>query len=1128
MKKINFTKIFSLTLVTVALTQSFCIYGQGAQISNDLPKIVSPSPSVAAFMKFEEVPVSNYTGIPDISIPLFSTRTHSEDINLNLSLNYHPSSIKVEEDASYVGLGWSFFGGGTISRTVRGIPDEYPGNDKYGIHSSSNPYYSFVDAIGNTQVNGVVPEFIWEAHEKGKYDSEHDLYQFNFFGHSGRFYITKKYGAYQIVSLDNSNAVKIVYNSSSNTFTLYDEKGYRFEFDVKELSTQASLTQLTPFGIGAPSGSSFNNSNYVSAFHLSKVYDPNQKPLVEYFFNDFEINESSSDVTSTMNFQWEGDPSATYLENHCPGMSSILDPKRITTNTTVATKTKKITKIDVKDIAIIDFTLVNGRLDVDNGGPYRLSDITVTNAKNQVIKKINLKHDYSVLKFSYEDQRKRLSLSSVNEVNGADTLSYKLSYLNREYDFGVLGKDYWGYPNLKSDSNLANPNSDIRTTSPLFCTLGVLNKMTLPTGGAIIYSFEANKYSYIGSQEITDFAENPDNWTRTFSLGGGKFPIGEGGGKPAGGIAAYPKDQIVVFHSYITGGGSLNVTVFDASNNPVKTWALCNQPECEIVYTLPAGYHLEVTFNHLTTTVQGQGDFFCDIFRRKETDLPYLYGGGIRVSKIGYFEDGNVPQEYYDAAFDPNLYYPPIVPPAKQKNYSYTFFDDAAKSSGALVFPKPIYDTTYNTTKYYYCGTNSGAPVHYIFNFTYDSKTSFNNLKVLNTHGADVGYKNVQVTETGNGYSRYEYKSPIDVPEDSYAFAYPFMAPTNKDYKRGLLSRESHFDQAFKILNEKTYDYDYNEGFSVSGYKIFTSLSCPFIAWAPNYASYASMIENCNVVGGYSSCAYCSPAANYISYVPIREDFGWVPMKQKINKDYFYNGTTLQGTVETKELFTNNYTNKQISTHTTYTYGTTETTSTEYTYYNNTTTNNIANIQQIVSKKNGSTLGTQKIIYSASNFKPLTIQASKGTLALENRVQFVKYDDFCNVLDVKKENGTSTAYVWGYKQTQPIAMIEGIGYDAMMAICSAQVNAAITESNSVSATQASINTKLDAIRAALPNAMVTTYTYKPLVGVTSITDPKGLLTTYTYDVWGRLIEVRDQNNNMLSENKYNYRPNPQY
>ena len=53
--------------------------------------------------------------------------------------------------------------------------------------------------------------------------------------------------------------------------------------------------------------------------------------------------------------------------------------------------------------------------------------------------------------------------------------------------------------------------------------------------------------------------------------------------------------------------------------------------------------------------------------------------------------------------------------------------------------------------------------------------------------------------------------------------------------------------------------------------------------------------------------------------------------------------------------------------------------------------------------------------------------------------------------------------------------------------------------------------------------MVTTYTYDPLVGVTSITDPKGYTTYFNYDEHGRLKQVKDTNQFLLSENFYHYK-----
>ena len=66
-------------------------------------------------------------------------------------------------------------------------------------------------------------------------------------------------------------------------------------------------------------------------------------------------------------------------------------------------------------------------------------------------------------------------------------------------------------------------------------------------------------------------------------------------------------------------------------------------------------------------------------------------------------------------------------------------------------------------------------------------------------------------------------------------------------------------------------------------------------------------------------------------------------------------------------------------------------------------------------------------------------------------------------------------------------------------------------------------TVLSKIRTTLTSAMVTTYTYDPLVGVTSITDPIGYTTYYEYDEFNRLKFVKDKDGKFLKKNEYHYK-----
>lgn len=53
-----------------------------------------------------------------------------------------------------------------------------------------------------------------------------------------------------------------------------------------------------------------------------------------------------------------------------------------------------------------------------------------------------------------------------------------------------------------------------------------------------------------------------------------------------------------------------------------------------------------------------------------------------------------------------------------------------------------------------------------------------------------------------------------------------------------------------------------------------------------------------------------------------------------------------------------------------------------------------------------------------------------------------------------------------------------------------------------------------------PNHQITCYTYKPNIGVTSITSPNGMVEYYNYDSLGRLINITDQNGKILKDYYY--------
>jgi hypothetical protein len=126
--------------------------------------------------------------------------------------------------------------------------------------------------------------------------------------------------------------------------------------------------------------------------------------------------------------------------------------------------------------------------------------------------------------------------------------------------------------------------------------------------------------------------------------------------------------------------------------------------------------------------------------------------------------------------------------------------------------------------------------------------------------------------------------------------------------------------------------------------------------------------------------------------------------------------------------------------------------------------------------------------------------------------------------------GIPTTIIWGYNKTMPIAKIEGARLsDIPSSLITTIVNASNNDANASAAQEETLEKALvDALNTfkndnALKNFMVTCYTYNPLIGVTTIIPPNGMMEFYKYDAYNRLQKVVDVNGNTVKEHQYNYK-----
>ncbi|OQP46197.1 hypothetical protein A4D02_32090 [Niastella koreensis] len=80
-----------------------------------LKSYIPPPPNAASLGTYGQIPVSEYSGVPDIRVPLYTIE--ADGFKLPITVSYHSGGFKVADEASWVGLGWSLNAGGVITRS---------------------------------------------------------------------------------------------------------------------------------------------------------------------------------------------------------------------------------------------------------------------------------------------------------------------------------------------------------------------------------------------------------------------------------------------------------------------------------------------------------------------------------------------------------------------------------------------------------------------------------------------------------------------------------------------------------------------------------------------------------------------------------------------------------------------------------------------------------------------------------------------------------------------------------------------------------------------------------------------------------------------------------------------------
>lgn len=474
-----------VTKVTVATAQTESVaYPQMKTIS-------PPSPNAASFEKFGEYPVTLYNGLINISIPIYQIQTSS--LSLPISVDYHASGIKVTDVASWVGLGWALNAGGAISRSIMGLADEstdgYLSTDNEIRGGSLTDWQTSQDDIN--YLENIALKMT---------DPEPDIFSYNFPGKSGHFVFNRNKVSVITQPLDNIQ-VSWSFNTTTNhidLFTVVDEKGntYRFGRTLSNYDRSESSETYDAF--------SGTTSRATSSWQLTSIISADKQDTISFKY----FLESVSAYTDVLDYWIIKDEHEVYTNT--PVYNSDIGVKTSGYITT-GTDEYKLSEIDFKNGKILFNQSSDNRLDRANS--KKLQSIVVYNydAISDTYSKIKTYQFFQ----SYYHANDRLRFDSLQTVDNSGSIigTYKFTYNSTNLPSPTdRNRDLWGYYNTNPGTSLVpqttidyygdnggpltyrtigDANRDPDTARMQAC---VLQKIYYPTGGRDEFTYETNRY----------------------------------------------------------------------------------------------------------------------------------------------------------------------------------------------------------------------------------------------------------------------------------------------------------------------------------------------------------------------------------------------------------------------------------------------------------------------------------------------------------------------------------------------------------------------------------------------------------------------------------------------------------
>jgi len=461
-----------------------------AQSENDpifKPVPFPNAPNSALLGKFGNYGVSYFSGVPQISVPVYEIQAGS--LQVPISFDYHASGIKVTDAASWVGLGWGLNAGGQISRVVKGRPDEngyLTGDMRPAANINRN------SAAGQAYIYDVCASNV---------DAEPDVFSYDFGGKSGKFFFNRLNG-YQPAIIPYA-PISIKYDASLH-FTITDEKGNLFLFG------QAGETTTTIInGVG---------TSVVSSWKLDKIISADKRDTVTFKYTA-QYAQTYHDVYDIFTIDDHIQPGATnesypFVQYHNNSGVWTLGETMSYTNEQV------LQEIDYPNGKVVFDLSASSRQDIPalkSLATIKVYGYDQNTNQFSLLKTFVPYQSYFIQGTDANTKRLRFDSLHINDANGSMVENYRFGYNTLMLPATTTKqKDFWGYYNGKANDYLvpqqtiqygvnAVGGTDYNMTIGSSIANGrnpdsnynqacVLNRIYFPTGGYTDFTYETNRF----------------------------------------------------------------------------------------------------------------------------------------------------------------------------------------------------------------------------------------------------------------------------------------------------------------------------------------------------------------------------------------------------------------------------------------------------------------------------------------------------------------------------------------------------------------------------------------------------------------------------------------------------------